>query len=97
MTISVTKAQFIADYPEFASVTQALFDARSALALEMIPESVWGATRGTLAAKLLIAHLMCISPNGEPARIKVDGSPSTLYLEEWMRLRAGLGPHMMLV
>ena len=97
MTISVTKAEFIAGYPEFATVTQALFDERAALAVEMTPEAVWGAARGKLAAKLLIAHFMTISPNGEPARLKVDGEPSSLYLEVWKRVRAGLGPHMMLV
>jgi hypothetical protein len=78
-------AAFRARYTEFDAVgvtvmTNALIDAR----LQTDP-AVFGAA-DDLACMALAAHLIVMSPGGNPMRIKVDGNPTSTYKADYDRM-----------
>lgn len=97
MALTLTRADFIAAYPEFKSVTSGSFESHRSRALLELPEGVWSADKGAHALKLLVAHQLAMSPGGEDARIKIEGEWTSTYYLEFKRIRSTLGPFQMLV
>jgi hypothetical protein len=97
VAITLTRADFIAAYPEFKSVSTGSFESHRSRALLELPEGIWGDDKGAAALKLLVAHQLAMSPGGEDARIKVEGEWTSTYYLEFKRIRNTLGPFQMLV
>ena len=97
MALTLTRADFIAAYPEFRSVSSGSFESHLSRALLDLPEGVWGADKGAAALKLLVAHQLAMSPGGEDARITIEGALTSTYYLEFKRIRDTLGPFQMLV
>lgn len=80
----LTRAEFLAEFPEFARGATATVDARLAEAYRRSPERVWGDLRDD-GAKYLAAHLLAQSPfSAELKLVQADGS--TRYGQERARL-----------
>ena len=85
-TLPALLAKFRARYPEFeaagvSAMQNALEDAR----LQTDPD-VFGAA-DDLVCMLLAAHIMVMSPGGNPMRIKApDGTPTSTYKADYDRM-----------
>jgi hypothetical protein len=82
-----TPSEFQAEFPEFGLLPEGAVQAKLDAAYRRVGDS-WGDLRDD-GAKLLAAHLLAISPLGEPSArsVKAAGtSARTVYLEEWERM-----------
>jgi len=82
--MAVSVANFQARFPEFASTDTGLITLVLAEASAQIETSVWS-TRRDEGIKYLTAHLLAISPMGEPARLGAD-KMETIYGKHFERL-----------
>jgi len=83
--MTVTPQNFVTAYPEFRETDYNLVVEKIASAELRVQAAVWGDQRDD-GVKLLTAHLIAMSPDGERARLSADSS-KTLYWDEFDRLR----------
>lgn len=81
-----TPSEFKAEYAEFRLLSDEVVQAKLDAAYRRVGES-WGDLRDD-GAKLLAAHLLAISPLGEPSTRSVKGPAGarTVYLDEFERM-----------
>lgn len=88
--MTVTRAQFLADFPQFDEADTDLVDAKLAVAVRRVG-TAWGDLQDD-GIKYLTAHLLAIDPRSEtaaraPATAGADNWSKTTYLREFERLR----------
>lgn len=69
-------ATFRAEYPEFATASDTLVEAKLARAEVQVDAAMYG-DRYEQAHGLLTAHLICIAPGGQFARLVADNLKTT--------------------
>lgn len=72
-------AEFIVDFPEFASITQAYIEVKLAEAEAMLDELAFGETGNALynvAVGYKAAHLLAVSPYGQQLQLTSDDGSS---------------------
>lgn len=74
--MALSRTDFRARFPEFATAADAIIDACLAEALLQTPSDVWG-TKADAAQGLLTAHLLAISPFGRTAKLVSSKGDST--------------------
>lgn len=81
-----TPSEFKEEFSEFRLLTDEVVQAKLDAAYRRVGDS-WGELRDD-GAKLLAAHLLAISPLGEPSTrgVKTGNAARTVYLEEWERM-----------
>ena len=83
----LSRAAFLASFPEFSEVDAATIDARLAEAWRRIDPTVWGALADDGHGQLT-AHLLANSPLGNAAKLSAKGdAPKTVYEGEYRRLQ----------
>lgn len=72
----MTRATFLAAYPEFSSASDALVDVMLAYAANDLSAAIWEDTYDQ-AQGLLTAHFLTLAPNGKFSRLAADQGKST--------------------
>jgi hypothetical protein len=75
--VTITRAQFVEEFAEFARAAPALVDAKLAEAYRRTPERIWGDLTDD-GAKYLAAHLVAQSPYARELKL-VDKDGQTRY------------------
>jgi hypothetical protein len=88
--MAVTRAQFLADFPQFDEADVDLVDSRLATAARRVG-AAWGDLQDD-GIKYLTAHMLALDPRGEasaraPGTAGSDNWSKTTYLVEFERLR----------
>jgi len=88
--MTVTRASFLAEFPQFDETDVDLIDAKLATAARRVGTS-WGDLQDD-GIKYLTAHMLAIDPRGEasaraPSTAGADNWSKTTYLAEFNRLK----------
>ena len=87
----MTAAEFIANYPSFASTSDELITAKLGLAAQRVDPVIWG-SRYNAGLAALAAHLLWTDPFGTTTRLDGGGDAKTSrYLEEFRAMVRELG------
>lgn len=78
--MTLSRAEFLARFPEFSGGDTDLIDARMAEAYRRTPEAIWGDLRDD-GASYLAAHLLALSPFAQELKL-VGTDRRTLYGDE---------------
>lgn len=89
----ISFADFTGKYPEFASITEALFNEKLATAQGMISAAVFGDVYEQ-AVYLKTAHLVALSPHGGQARLN-KFSEKTVYGVAYEELKRAIPVRML--
>jgi hypothetical protein len=95
MAIELTRTDFIAVYPEYREVTDAMFTHARGLADIEVPESYYGQQKGRAALIELIAEQLGPVPGPNETTPRIGGSNP--HRARFERIRSSLGPFMDLV
>lgn len=82
--MAVNATSFKAAFPEFVNTDNDLITSRITMAQVQVNSTVWGDSYDT-GIMLMTAHLLAVSPMGEPARLS-DNSMSTIYLRTFDKM-----------
>lgn len=90
--MAVTYAQFIIDFPEFASAPQPVVEYELGVAARSVNSAMF-AEQANDAIALLAAHKMALRPGGEFARLQTkDGTAKTTFGEQYKEMLTHVAP-----